>query len=95
MGDGLALADVDVGAARQLILVLFTIWCHHQHFAVRLGDIAELDETVDFGDDRGFLRVPRFEELDDARETARDVFLLRGFARVFTNTSPASTVCPS
>ena len=46
-----------------------------------LSDVAKLDESVNFGNDRGLLGTTRLEELDHARETARDVLLLRGFAR--------------
>ena len=46
-----------------------------------LGDVVELDEPVDFRDDRALLRTTGFEELDQARETARDVLLLGRHAR--------------
>ena len=39
------------------------------------------DDAVDLGDDRRFARLTRFEELDHARQTARDVLRLRRFAR--------------
>jgi hypothetical protein len=48
---------IDVSAARRLVLVLFAVRRHHQDLAVGLGDVAELDEAVDFGDDRGLLRT--------------------------------------
>ena len=40
-----------------------------------------MTEAVDFGDDRGFLGLARFEELDDARQTSGDVLGFAGFAR--------------
>jgi hypothetical protein len=39
------------------------------------------DEPVDLRDDRRLARLPRLEELDDARETARDVLCLGRLAR--------------
>ncbi len=50
-------------------------------FCVSFGDVAELDVAVDFGHDRRLAGFARFEELDDARQTAGDVFGLGGFTR--------------
>src|SRR5688500_18960056 len=54
---------------------------HDDDLALSLHDAAVLHEPVDLRDDRGLARLARLEELDDARQTARDVLGLRGFAR--------------
>ena len=51
------------------------------HLALALGVLAERDHAVDLGDDRVLLRLARFEQLGDARQTAGDVLGLRGLAR--------------
>src|SRR5262249_3764767 len=43
--------------------------------------LAELDEAVDLGDDRGILGLARLEELRDARQTAGDVLRAADLAR--------------
>ena len=53
----------------------------HVDLAVLLGDVAVLHDAVDLGDDRRLLRTPRLEQLDHARQTARDVLGLGGLAR--------------
>jgi hypothetical protein len=40
-----------------------------------------LTTAVDLADDRGILGLARFEQFDDARQTAGDVLGLGGFAR--------------
>ena len=40
-----------------------------------LDDRAVMHGSIDLGDDRFVPRVTRFEELDDARQTAGDVFV--------------------
>ena len=46
-----------------------------------LGDIAEADHTVDLRDDRRIAGLAGLEELDDSRQTARDVLGTSGLTR--------------
>ena len=46
-----------------------------------MADFAVLHDAVDFGNDGRFTRLARFEQLDHARQTARDVLGLGGCAR--------------
>src|SRR5208337_3398327 len=46
-----------------------------------LHETTELRGTVDFADDRLFLRLPRLKQFGHSRETARDVLGFRCFAR--------------
>ena len=46
-----------------------------------MADFAELHDAIDFADDGGFARLAGFEQFDHARQTARDVLGLGGFAR--------------
>ena len=77
----LRLLHVDVGAARQLVLALLAVVARHEDLAVLLGDVAVLHDAVDLGDDGRLLRTARLEQLDHARQTARDVLGLGGLAR--------------
>ena len=49
--------------------------------ALVLVVLAELDRAGDLGDDRGFLRPPRLEQLRHPRQTAGDVARLGAFGR--------------
>ena len=49
-------------------------------FTLTFGVLTEGNDTVDFTDDCGVLRLTCFEEFGHARKTARDVLGLRGFA---------------
>ena len=80
--DTVAFLDVHVHAAGQRVLSrLATVLRHDDDLPLPLDDAAVADDAVDLGDDRGFARLARFEELDHARQTARDVLRLRRFAR--------------
>src|SRR4029453_7465486 len=50
-------------------------------FPFPLDDAAVLDDAVDLRDDGRLARLARLEQLDDARQTARDVLGLRRLAR--------------
>ena len=54
---------------------------HDQDLAQALHDAAVLDQAVDLADDGGLARLARLEQLDDARQTARDVLGLGRLAR--------------
>ena len=78
----LAFLNVDVNAARNgIFLHRLSIFALDVDFALALGDFAVLHDAIDFADDGGVLGLARFEEFDDARQTAGDVFGLRGLAR--------------
>src|SRR5271168_4125711 len=82
--DVVAFLDVDVHAARnRVFLGGLAVFALDVDFAHALGDIAVADTAVDFADDGGILGLAGLEEFDDARETARDVLGLGGFARNF------------
>ncbi len=77
----LAFLHVDVDAARNGVFFLRAVVGDHIHFALALGDFAELDRAINFADDRGFVRLAGFEQFDHARQTAGDVLRLGGLAR--------------
>ena len=80
--DVLAFLHVDVHAARDgVFLHRLAILALDVDLALALGDFAVLHDAVDFADDRGVAGLARFEEFDDARETAGDVLGLGGLAR--------------
>ena len=81
--DALAFLHVDVHAARQRVLARLgaRLVGDDDDLPLTLDDAAVLDEAVDFRDDRRLARLARLEELDDARQTARDVLRLRRLAR--------------
>src|SRR6267143_586991 len=74
--------NVDVHAAGDgVFLGGLAILAFDVNFAHALGDIAIADDAVDFTDDGGILGFAGLEKFDNARETARDVLGLSGFAR--------------
>src|SRR5579859_341581 len=77
----LAFLHVDVNAAGNRVFLFGAVVGDHVDLALSLGDFTELDRAIDFADDRGFMRLAGFEELDHARQTTGDVFGLGGFAR--------------
>ena len=77
----LAFLHVDVNTARDGIFALFAIVTDDVDAALSLHYFAEADNTVDLRHDRGVTRLARFEQFDDTRQTAGDVFGLRGFTR--------------
>ena len=79
--NALAFLNVDVNAARHRVFLLRTVVGHHVDLALALGHIAELHHAIDLADDSGFARLAGFEQLDHARQTARDVLGLGGLAR--------------
>ena len=80
--DVLAFLNVDVHAARDgVFLHCPAIFALDVNLALAFGNFAVLDDAVDFADDGRVTRLAGLEEFNDARETARDVFGLRGFAR--------------
>ena len=79
--NALAFLHVDVNAARHLVFLLGAVVGHDVDLALALGDVAELHHAIDLADDRGFVRLARFEQLLHARQTAGDVLGLGGLAR--------------
>ena len=79
--DSLALLYVDVYAARQRIFALFAIVADDVDLALTLADLAVFHRAFDLGDDSGFPRLSRLEQLDHAGETTGNVLGLSGFTR--------------
>ena len=81
--DQIAVLQVDVLALRDQILDrLGTLLGRlDRDAALVLVVAAEADRAGDFGDDRGFLRTARLEQLRHARQTAGDVAGLGAFGR--------------
>ena len=77
----IALLHVDVRAARNVILTLFTIIADDDDFALAFRDRTQLHRAVDFRHDCGFGGPASLKQFDHARQTAGDVFGLRSFAR--------------
>src|SRR4026209_3041592 len=78
----LAFVHVHVHATRKRVLTrVAAIVGDDDHLALTLDHATVLDDAVDLGDDRRILRLARFEQLDDARQTAGDVLGLRRLAR--------------
>ena len=73
---------VDVHAARDgIFFQRSSVFAFYEDLALALNDVAVLHDAVDFANDRGILRLARFEKFHNARETARDVFRLGRFSR--------------
>src|SRR6202043_3481019 len=70
-------------ALRDQVLALLADFRSDFDLALALGVLAEGNLSVDFRDDRELLRLARFEQLRDARQTAGDILGLRGLARNF------------
>src|SRR5664280_784192 len=79
--DALAFLHIDVDPTRHLVLFLGAVVGHHVDLALAFGHVAKLHHAIDLADDRGFARLAGFEQFDHARQTARDVLGLGGFAR--------------
>ena len=79
--DALAFLHVDVNAARNGVFLLRAVVGRDVEFALALGHFAEAHHAIDFADDGGFARLAGLEQFDHARQTARDVLGLGGFAR--------------
>src|SRR5579862_394801 len=77
----LAFLHVDVNATGHRIFLLRAVVSDDVNLALTLRDFTELNRAIDFADDRGFMRLAGFEQLDHARQTTGDVFRLGGFAR--------------
>src|SRR6185437_6451984 len=84
---GLALLDVfalehhDVAPLRDQVLVLVAVHVLDDQALFALGVLAEADHARNLGEDRRFLRLARFEQIRDARQTAGDVAGLGRFLR--------------
>ena len=80
--DAVAFLDVHVHAARQRVLArLGALVGNHEDLAQPLDDAAVPHGAVDLRDDGRLARLARLEQLDHARQTARDVLRLRRLAR--------------
>ena len=78
----LAFLHVDVHAAwKRIFLGGLSVFAFDVNLAQALADFAVAHNSVDFADDGRILRLARFEEFDDARQTAGDVLGLGGFPR--------------
>ena len=92
--DAVAFLDVHVHAARQRVLSrLATLLGDDDDLAQPLDDAAVADDAVDLRDDRGLARLSRLEQLDDARQTARDVLGLGRLARDLGEDLARETPC--
>src|SRR5262245_13480029 len=76
-----AFLDVDVRAARDRILALFAGLADDADLLRAFGDVAELDRPVNLAHHGRLARLARFEQLDDAGQTADDVLRSGDFAR--------------
>ena len=79
--DAVAFAHREVLALRDQVLARIADLGNHEHLALALGVLAEVHDAVDLADDCVVLRLARFEQLGNARQTAGDVLRLRGLAR--------------
>src|SRR5205085_52129 len=79
--NAIAILHVDMRAARDVILALFAVVASDDQFAFALRYWTKRNGAIDFRHDRGLRRTPCFEQLDDARQTTRNVFRLGRFAR--------------
>src|SRR5690349_15232776 len=76
-----AFLHVDVDTARHGVFLLLAVVGRYVDLALTLCDFAEADDTIDLADDGRLARLASFEELDHARQTARDVLGAGGFTR--------------
>ncbi len=79
--DAFAFLHIDVDAARYRVFFFGAVVGHDVHFALTLRNFTELDQAIDFADDRGLMRLAGFEQFDHTRQTTGDVLGLRGLAR--------------
>ena len=81
-----AFLHVDVHAARDRIFLdglrdALAVFAFDVNLALALDDFAVFHHAVNFADDRGILRLARFEQFHDARQTSGDVLGLGRLAR--------------
>src|SRR5205823_3738723 len=69
----IAFLHVNMRAARDVVLTLFTIITDDDQLAFALGNGSEFHSAVDFGHDRSLAGPARFEQFNHAWQTARDV----------------------
>ena len=79
--DALAVADADVGALGDEIFLLDPAVALDRELAEAADQAAELDDAVDFRNDRRQLGPPGFEQFLGSGQTARDILGLGLFAR--------------
>ena len=80
--DVIAFLNVDVNTTRNgIFLGGLAVFGFDVNLAHALGDIAVLDDAVDFADDGRVLGLASFKQFYDARETSGDVLGLGGFTR--------------
>src|SRR5688572_10441461 len=77
--------NVDVCTTRNIVLSLFQVIASNNQFAFTLSNRTQLNETIDFRHDRRLRGPASFKQLDDAWQTAGDVFRLRGLTRNLRN----------
>src|SRR5690606_14917984 len=69
-------------STRQQVLGLrFSIGTLNEDFSLAAADPTKMNDSVNLCDNRGFVMLTRFKELDDTEETTRTVFGLRGLSR--------------
>ena len=91
-----ALVHADVLALGDQVLARLADLGRDDDLALALRVLAERHDAVDLGDDGELLRLPRLEQLGDARQTAGDVLRLRRLARdLRDDVARAATSCPS
>jgi len=84
-----------VHAAGDGVFLLLAVVGGDVDATLALGDLAEADDAIDFGDDGGFARLAGFEELDDAGRPPV-MSLVRVVSRgILARMSPGETSSPS
>src|ERR1035441_8724681 len=78
--EAFAFLHVDVDTARNAVLLFLAVVGGDVDLALALGDFAEAAATIDLRDDCRVAGLARFEEFDDARQTAGDVLGAGSFA---------------
>ena len=76
-----AFLNVHVNSSRQRVFFFHTTFIRDQDLAGSFGNIPVPDHTVNFCNDGRFARLPGFKQFHDARQSARNILGLGGFAR--------------
>src|SRR5438067_7014693 len=90
--DPVALVNADVLAARDQVLLGFSVVRADDDLPHALDEAAHLDAAVDLGDDGLLLGLARLEQLGHPRQTAGDVLGLGRLARDLGNVAARTTV---
>ena len=86
--NAIAFVDVDMASVRNQVILGFTFIAMNIYLLLTADDLAELDNTVDFGNNRRIVRFASLEQLGYSGQTTGDVTRFRYIARNLDQESP-------